>query len=285
VQFSDSGSRFSCLVSNAYGVALSSNALLVVNRPPVAEASATQPVVISSNATDAQVLLDGTRSEDPDGDPLQYLWFSAPSGNSATLLASGAVAVAVLSVGTHPVELIVSDGMLSATNPLTIEVVTTSQAVQRLMARVSSSWPAYLPLVATLRSALASNERGDAIAAINQLQAFQNKVRAQIVPTDPALAARFTDQAQEIIDVLTGGHTNPAGLPHGRFTGVRQQPDGRVQLQFSARRGPTYLLEASTNLMNWEIIGVTHEQCNGTFTFEDANAARFPVRYYRVVCP
>lgn len=56
--------------------------------PPVADASATQPLVLSANGTDAKVILDGTRSFCLDGDPLQCLWFSTLNAQPATLLAS-----------------------------------------------------------------------------------------------------------------------------------------------------------------------------------------------------
>jgi hypothetical protein len=56
-------------------------------------------------------------------------------------------------------------------------------------------------------------------------------------------------------------------------------------MQFSAEPGPVYILEASTNLVDWQKIGVAREQSYGTFSFEDANAARFPQRFYRVVAP
>src|SRR5205085_4226458 len=43
-----------------------------VNQPPVADASATVPLVISGNGTNAETILDGSRSSDPEGDLLQY---------------------------------------------------------------------------------------------------------------------------------------------------------------------------------------------------------------------
>jgi len=44
------------------------------------------------------------------------------------------------------------------------------------------------PLIATAKAALASLDEGNMHAGISQLQAFQNKIRAQVAPTDPALA-------------------------------------------------------------------------------------------------
>jgi len=44
-------------------------------------------------------------------------------------------------------------------------------------------------------------------------------------------------------------------------------------------------VEASTDMVNWEKIGVAVANGDGTFTFEDPNAAKFPNRFYRVVSP
>ncbi len=283
VQESDQG-LYSVVVSNAVGSAISSNALLVVNQPPIADAGATQPTVISANGTNARVLLNGTRCCDPDGDQLHHLWLSTLNAQPATLLATGALVVVVLPVDAHPILLVVNDGMLSATNAVTVEVITPAQAVERLIAQVTAQWPRSRPLVATLSAALASIERGNLISAVNQLQAFQNKVRAQVAPADPALAATFIQSAQDILDVLGGG-TNPSDRPHGRFVAVGHQPNGRAQVEFQAERGPIYVVEASTNLVDWEMIGVAVDHGDGTFAFEDPNAAKFPSRYYRVVSP
>jgi hypothetical protein len=123
------------------------------------------------------------------------------------------------------------------------------------------------------------------VSAVNQLLAFQNKVRAQAAALDTASADHFIQMAQEIIDVLSGGNTNPGGRPHGAFTAVEHPPNGRVQLRFTAEPGSIYILEASTNLVNWEMIGVGLDHGDGTFTFEDANAAKFLGRFYRVATP
>jgi hypothetical protein len=157
--------------------------------------------------------------------------------------------------------------------------------VERLTAQVNSRWPRSRSLVATLSAALASIERGNPVAAINQLLAFQNKVRAQVSRLDPVLAAAFIQQAQEIIEVLSGGGTNAGGQQQGRFSKVDRQLNGRVHLQFSAQPGPVYILEASTNLVDWQMIGVATDHGDGTFDFEDANVAKFPNRFYRLVAP
>jgi hypothetical protein len=58
-------------------------------------------------------------------------------------------------------------------------------------------------MIATLKASAASFERGNPISAINQLEAFQNKVRAQLGRTQPALADQLIRAAQELIDLWT----------------------------------------------------------------------------------
>ncbi len=60
------------------------------------------------------------------------------------------------------------------------------------------------PLLATLSAAMSSFDRGNFKAGVNQLAAFQNQVRAQIAPWNPALASEFTAAAQKISDVVSG---------------------------------------------------------------------------------
>jgi hypothetical protein len=159
------------------------------------------------------------------------------------------------------------------------------EAVERLIVLVSaSSLQQKQPLLAALEAALASVRQGDAVSALSQLQTFQRKVRAHVARSDPALAASLIQLAQEVIEVLGGGNAYAGGRARGRLTAARHH-DGHVQLQFAAQRGALYLLEASTNLLHWEKIGVAYEQADGTFTFDDPNASKFPNRFYRVVSP
>jgi hypothetical protein len=58
------------------------------------------------------------------------------------------------------------------------------------------------PLLATLDAAVASLDRGNMLPGIKQLRAFQNKVRAQVAPFDPALANELIGAAQTIINAI-----------------------------------------------------------------------------------
>jgi hypothetical protein len=55
------------------------------------------------------------------------------------------------------------------------------------------------PLIVSLNAACASFDRGNYTAGINQLQAFESKVLAQISPGYPAVAQRLLDSAGRII--------------------------------------------------------------------------------------
>ena len=252
----------------------------VCNHPPVADASATVLLLISANGTNASVILDGSRSFDPDGDPLRYSWYEG-----ATELASGVVAVTVLPVGAHAIQLVVNDGFLADANTITVEVITTAQAVEQLVAASNSDVSRSAPLRATLAAAIASIDRSNPIAGINQLLAFQSQVRAQVAPLDSVLADTFIRAAQQVIDALTGAATNPGGRPHGRFTSLTCPASGRVQVQFSGEPGRRYIIEASTNLVNWQMIGVAGAEADGSCVYEDAQGAIFGQRFYRIVCP
>ena len=86
-------------------------------------------------------------------------------------------------------------------------VISSAQAVEILMVMVLdsdlSSRPQQ-PLLVTLKAALGAFERGDTTPGMNQLGAFENKVKAQVAPTDPALAQQFIDAAQVILGALGG---------------------------------------------------------------------------------
>lgn len=163
-------------VTNWFGTVLSSNAVLTVNHPPVADASALQLLYISCNGTNAAAVLDGSRSTDSDGDPLEYAWFHQLSG---TLLSTQELAGVILPSGGNAIALVVNDGLASDTNIITVEVITPAEAVERLMVAVRARVERSMPLIATLRAALASIDRSNPVAAINQLKAFCNLVHPQ----------------------------------------------------------------------------------------------------------
>ncbi len=245
-----------------------------MDHPPVADASATRAVVVSANGNDASVILDASRSRDADNDPLLYSWFE---GN--TLIASGVVAVRNLPLGLHAVSLVVTDGFFADTNRITITVLTPAQAVQRLIALCDAKASRTQPLRATLSAALAAINRGESTPAVNQLLAFQNKVRAQVSPEDPAFAASLIQGSQDVIDALGGR------LARGRpaIAAVHHDSQGNAHLQIRGALETTYIIQASSNLLEWEMLGVVNVGEDGSAIFNDKEADRFTQRFYRLI--
>ena len=134
-------------------------------------------------------------------------------------------------------------------------------------------------MTASLEAALAAIDRGNAIAAVNQLQAFQTKVRVQVAPRNPVLADTLIRGAQQVIDALSSGGAAQVAV---RLHALERQPDGKMQFKFTGTTGWLQIVEASTNLVDWEMVGVLADRGNGVFEFEDANATKFPGRFYRV---
>jgi hypothetical protein len=155
---------------------------------------------ISPNGSNACFVLDGSLSSDPDGDTLTYAWFA---DGSVVPFATGVRVTNCFDVGEHTITLLVDDGRCVGTNTVTVEVVTGCEAVEALIDKVNNASLARAnkrPLIATLKAACASFERGSFQSAVGQLGAFVNKVQAQIAPRNPDDAALFIRCAQSIID-------------------------------------------------------------------------------------
>jgi hypothetical protein len=183
--------------------------LPVTNHAPIAKISVSplaqfpgidELLVIAGSGRNASVSLDASQSTDADNDPLQFQWFDGED-----LLASGSDANVTLSVGSHTITLLANDGKATGADEVTLEVISPADAVQLLIALVeNSSLPGNRknPLLASLRAASGSFDRGHSGPGVNQLQAFQHKLSAQVARINPALANEFDDIAQEIIDSL-----------------------------------------------------------------------------------
>ena len=269
-----------CVVSNAFGVAVSSNATLLVNYPPVADAGATVRSLISPNGLNATVVLDGSRSSDPDDDELTYEWFVR---GEASPLANGVVAVGSVPVGTNRLTLVVNDGLATGSQDFAVEVITTSEAVDRLARLVQSGDGSPQALLASLRAALASIDRSQPEVAINQLEAFKHKVVAQLMPVDPELAAQLIAAAQAIIDALSGDSGETAQSV--RITSITRGTAGNSHLQIQGRAGRTLIIETSTDGVTWRKVGVAKDKGADQYEFDDTGESWEMMRFYRVVSP
>src|SRR5262249_52498489 len=124
------------------------------------------------------------------------------------LFSTNAVAFRELATGTHEITLRLDDGHPAGTSrtSVLIEVISPCEGVRIAMDlvndRVKFPGAGQRPLLASLEAACASFDRQDAIAGVNQLGAFQNKVRAQITPLDQALADTLIRSTQTIMEAF-----------------------------------------------------------------------------------
>jgi hypothetical protein len=133
------------------------------------------------------------------------------------------------------------------------------------------------PLLASLEAALASIERGNYNSASGQLGAFINKVGAQVAKKDSALAMNLIEGAQQVIDELDDS-PKMAGKIH-----ALKPHNGKMRMKIKGDSGKAYVLEASTNLVDWKPICVVRPDEEGNCGYEDAIAGKQERRFYRVV--
>jgi hypothetical protein len=164
----------------------------------------TDLIVIAPDNEKAAVVFDGSKSYDLDDAHFNYFWYEGTN-----LFSTNVVATEQLSLGTHEVVLKLDDTYPLGTNTarVTVEVITPAEAVVIIIGLLDdSNLPRNRrqPLMASLGAAAASFERGNFTAGANQLEAFQHKVRAQVVPSAPQLGEELTSAAQTILDALAG---------------------------------------------------------------------------------
>jgi hypothetical protein len=204
------------IIDGRGGVASATVSITVVprNLPPTAVISSEQlidlspefelPVLISCNWWNACLIADGWTSSDPEGGDLTYLWFLE---GDPTPIGAGPVITNCLEVGTHTLILFATDpGGLSDEDRKTIEVVTAPLAIDLLMEEINEAHKSGIvltrkvkrELTATLRVALEHAGREELRAAQKALDAFEKKVRAQVVDTYPEAAQAWIRWSQAV---------------------------------------------------------------------------------------
>jgi len=160
------------------------------------------PSVPPPTARGCAAFSNGSQSSDADNDLLEFFWYADGQTN---LLATGAVATVLLPIGPHTVTLVVGDSQHTATAEVNFEIITPGIAVGQIMLLVEEANLQHKQaLLASLNAAQASFDRGHFNAAVHELDAFQDKVRAQVAKSDPELASELIADAQQIITVMSG---------------------------------------------------------------------------------
>ena len=118
---------------------------------------------------------------------------------------NGAIVTACLDLGCHSITLCVSDGRAASSCNLSVCVISAGEAVEECVTLVENTdlgRKNKRPLIASLKAATAAFDRGNFTAGLNILEAFQNKVGAQIARDNPAAATALIECAQRIIDAV-----------------------------------------------------------------------------------
>jgi hypothetical protein len=99
------------------------------NQPPVCDIGG--PYMVECQGTNTIVQLDGSKSSDPEGNPLTYMWSADCPGDSFDNAASATpkLTLDADAAGTCTVTLVVSDGLLTATNQAVVTVVDTTPPI------------------------------------------------------------------------------------------------------------------------------------------------------------
>jgi len=82
-----------------------------------------------------------------------------------------------------------------------------------------------------------------------------------------------------IIPILSAGLSNSSPA---QIEPARSLINGRFQMTFPTKPGINYVVQASTNLINWDSIW-TNASPGGSLLFEDPQTTNFLRRFYRVM--
>ena len=169
--------------------------------------------LLAINSQSASVIFNGADSSDIDGDSLTYAWFLNANTTPFSLAANGTTSVPI---GSHTLTLVVSDGVAMVSDSITVDVFTPCDLVKRLAACVQATplKPNEMnALLSRLDSACSAFESGNINNAVHHLELFQDRVSKKV---DPPAAQKLIDQAQQIIDQVSGQSVNTLRLRRRR---------------------------------------------------------------------
>ncbi len=88
---------------------------------------------------------------------------------------------------------------------------------------------------------------------------------------------------RQILSVTEHQQVDPLP-PRPILTGISRPPNGLADLSVTGETGLLYLLEGSTDLVNWTWVGV-RSNATGAVQFSDPASTNYPSRFYRVSIP
>ena len=156
----------------AYVAVYEDNSIAVINysnKTPVANAGPDQTVECAG-PNGAAVVLDGTKSSDPDGDALNSTWTE-----NGMVIAAGLNPAVTLAYGTHAITLTVDDGRGSkATDQVVITVADTTAPALNVTLSPNVLWPANHKYVG-VKPSIAVSDSCSAIVAVERTSISSNE--------------------------------------------------------------------------------------------------------------
>ncbi len=109
----------------------------------------------------------------------------------------------------YTIRLVVDDGQCHDSMDVDIHVITPAEGIAALIDDINTAGLGSRnrrPLISLLKSASACYDRCLCESGVKQLNAFINKVRAQVQPDFPGVASELTAKAQALLDATQCGN-------------------------------------------------------------------------------
>lgn len=159
----------------------------------------TNTITIAPVCCAATLRLDASRTSDAENDLLTYAWLVGTN-----VLSSEAVTTNRFAPGTHEIILLLSDGRETVTKSITVEILTSSEAVGYLKLLVESgvreTRTRRMPMLNWLRQAGDAFDRCHVEQGVHFLEMFKVLVAERLSLSDPDLATSLIETTDAILE-------------------------------------------------------------------------------------
>jgi len=267
VQPTDAGT-YSVVVSNAWGVAVSSNATLTVLTPPSITTQPSNQTVVAGGSVSFSV-------EAASAIQLNYQWYF----NQTNLL-----------VDAEGATLSLTDVQAAQAGDYSVVVDNAAGAVTSAVATLTVLIPPSIITQLSDQAAVAGANVSFTVEAngsapldyqwyFNQTNVLAGAEGTTLSLTNvqPGQAGNYSVLAHNAAGSVVSAATLTVLVPGIFLTAPSITADGAFQFNVGGEAGSSYIIEASTNFTEWFPL----ETDTSPFTFSDTNALSLPLRFYR----